>query len=111
MTQVGTNIVDAGLSRKPSILLAFHNNGGETIISKALKKKAQKSSEVQQHQLCFKEAILYAKAVIAYLGETEAYKASIREGQSNYNQMVDLCSGVSFNGKSGSYTKNSKIRL
>ena len=77
MAKAGNNIVTTGLSGKLGNLIVFRNCGGKTLVSKApLKREQEPTDAQQQHQQCFQEAVLYAKADIADPDKKEAYNVA-----------------------------------
>jgi hypothetical protein len=89
MAKVRKNVLTRGLSGKLGNLVVFRNDGGKTIMSSAPGKRTLPLTEAQQmHQQQFKQAVLYAKAVLADPDKKAEYESAARNGESAYNMAV-----------------------
>ena len=89
MAKVGKNVLTRGLSGKLGNQVVFRNNGESTIISTAPGKRTRPLSEVQQlHVQLFREAVIYAKSVIADDAKKAVYEAAVKNGKSAFNLAI-----------------------
>jgi hypothetical protein len=89
MTKVAKNVLTRGLSGKLGNLLVFRNNGQKTIMAAAPGRRTHALSQAQKlHQQHFKQAVLYAKAVMADPQKKAEYMAAAKEDISAYNVAV-----------------------
>ena len=89
MAKVGKNVLTRGLSGKVGNLVVFRHNGDGTIMSAAPGKRTRPLTESQQlHLQQFKEAVIYAKSVMADPDKKAAYQAAVNNGRSAYNLAV-----------------------
>jgi hypothetical protein len=89
MAKVGKNVLTRGLSGKVGNLVVFRHNGDGTIMSAAPGKRTRPLTESQQlHLQQFKEAVIYAKSVMADPGRKAVYEPLVSRGISVYNLAV-----------------------
>jgi len=89
MAKVGKNVLTRGLSGKVGNLVVFRNSGEQTIMSSAPGKRTHPLSEDQLlHRQEFKEAVLYAKSVLADPDKKAEYEAAAKDGESAFNVAV-----------------------
>jgi hypothetical protein len=89
MAQVGKNVLTRGLSGKLGNLVVFRRNREKTIMSVAPGKRTHPLTEAQQRHLQqFREAVVYAKSVLADQEKKAEYKAAAKNGESAFNVAV-----------------------
>jgi hypothetical protein len=89
MAKVAKNVLTRGLSGKVGNLVVFRNNGGETVLTSAPGRRILPMTEAQLlHLEQFREAVIYAKSVMANPGRKAEYEPLVSRGISVYNLAV-----------------------
>ena len=89
MAKVAKNVLTRGLSGKVGNLVVFRNNGEGTVLSSAPGKRSRPLTEEQLlHHQQFREAVIYAKSVMADPAMKSEYEPSVSNGVSVFNLAV-----------------------
>ena len=89
MANVRKNVLTRGLSGKVGNLVVFRQNGDKTIMGSAPGKRTKPLSDAQLNLIGqFKEAVIYAKSVLANPDKKADYAAAAVKGESAYNLAV-----------------------
>jgi hypothetical protein len=89
MAKVGKNVLTRGLSGKLGNLVVFRNKGTKTIVSMAPGHREVPQTTAQNlHHQKFREAVMYAKSVLADPGMKQKYQSAAKDGETAFNVAV-----------------------